>query len=54
MIDWLSYFKGEWFLVYVPKSWENRSLLIGEGDKRYYGCFLNGVKVVKTELEKVS
>ena len=38
------YWIGEWCLVSVPSSWENRSFLTGEGDSRYYGCLRNGVK----------
>lgn len=28
-------------LYYVPSNWENKSFLTGEGDSKYYGCFLD-------------
>lgn len=38
---WLK--QGDKCFIYEPKSWENRSFFIGDGDSKYYGCFFNGV-----------
>ena len=50
IIDFVSYLSGEWFLVSVPNSCENRSFLTGDGDNKYSGWFLRGVNVARSDV----